>query len=107
MRMRVWRVRARPGARKEVWEDGQLLSITSGGATVDYAYDALGRRFSRTAGGVTTETLYAGTLPLLEKQGSNWTAAYAWGSGQIRRNGEYPLTDLPTGRQAATAPAAR
>ncbi|MCC6729886.1 MAG: hypothetical protein IT208_11175, partial [Chthonomonadales bacterium] len=66
--------------------DGQLVSITSGGATVDYAYDALGRRFSRTAGGVTTETLYAGTLPLLEKQGSNWTAAYAWGSGQIRRN---------------------
>ncbi|MCC6729416.1 MAG: hypothetical protein IT208_08755 [Chthonomonadales bacterium] len=37
--------------------------------------------------------MHAGTLPLLEKQGSNWTAAYAWGSGQIRRNGEYPLTD--------------
>jgi len=40
--------------------EGQLTQITQGQNTTDFVYDALGRRYSRTAGGTTTVFFYAG-----------------------------------------------
>ena len=74
--------------------DGQLTSISTGGSTVSsFAYDALGRRYSRTNGGTTTRFLYGPGGILCEKQGSSFTAAYAYGNGLIRKDGEYPMYD--------------
>ena len=64
---------------------------STGGAA--FAYDAAGRRASRTAGGVTTSFLYDGGGVLLEKQGSTTTATYTYGNSLIRKDGETPLFD--------------
>ena len=69
--------------------DDQLTS--TGGA--GFAYDAAGRRASRTAGGVTTSFLYDGGSVLLEKQGSTTSATYTYGNSLIRKDGETPLFD--------------
>ena len=69
--------------------DDQLTS--TGGA--GFAYDAGGRRVSRTASSVTTNFLYDGGSVLLEKQGSSTTATYAYGNSLIRKDGETPLFD--------------
>ena len=69
--------------------DDQLLS--TGGAA--FAYDAAGRRVSRTAGGVTTSFLFDGGGVLLEKQGGTTTATYTYGNSLIRKDGETPLFD--------------
>ena len=69
--------------------DDQLTS--TGGA--GFAYDAAGRRASRTAGGVTTNFLFDGGSVLLEKQGSTTTATYTYGNALIRKDGETPLFD--------------
>ena len=69
--------------------DNQLVSITTGSNVVGYAYDALGRRVSRTAGGVTTALLYDGGRVILEAQGGNFTGTYTYGVSLIRRNGEF------------------
>jgi RHS repeat-associated protein len=73
--------------------DGQLTSITQGSNVTSFAYDALGRRYSRTSGGTTTRFFYGPGGILCEKQGSTVTAAYAWGNGLIRKDGEYQMTD--------------
>jgi len=44
-------------------------------STTDFVYDALGRRYSRTAGGTTTVFYYAGNQALLERQGDTCGAA--------------------------------
>ncbi|MCX6361682.1 MAG: RHS repeat-associated core domain-containing protein, partial [Armatimonadetes bacterium] len=59
----------------------------------DFAYDALGRRFSRTAGGTTTEFVYGAGGMALEKQGGSYTLAYTQANGLLRRGSEYPLFD--------------
>ena len=69
--------------------DDQLVSTGGSG----FAYDAAGRRVSRTAGGVTTSFLYNGGSVLLEKQGSSTTATYTYGNALIRKDGETPLFD--------------
>ncbi len=69
--------------------DNQLVSITTGSNVVGYAYDALGRRVSRTTGGVTTVSLYDGGRVILEEQGGNFTGTYTYGVSLIRRNGEF------------------
>lgn len=69
--------------------DDQLTS--TGGAS--FAYDAGGRRVSRTASSVTTSFLYDGGSVLLEKQGSTTTATYTYGNSLIRKDGETPLFD--------------
>jgi len=66
---------------------------TIGQNTTDFVYDALGRRYSRTACGTTTVFYYAGSQVLLEKQGDTFTAAYTHGNALLRRNSEYPLYD--------------
>ena len=69
--------------------DDQLTSTGGSG----FAYDAAGRRASRTAGGVTTSFLYDGGAVLLEKQGGTTTATYTYGTSLIRKDGETPLFD--------------
>src|SRR5579862_7315863 len=73
--------------------DRQLLGTTVGGVTTSFAYDALGRRVSRTAGGTTANFYYDGSEILDEKQGSTTTAVYTYGEGLIRKDSEYPLFD--------------
>ncbi|MBM3494715.1 MAG: RHS repeat protein, partial [Armatimonadetes bacterium] len=73
--------------------EGQLTQITQGQNTTDFVYDALGRRYSRTAGGTTTVFYYAGSQVLLEKQGDTFTGVYTYGNSLLRRNSEYPLYD--------------
>src|SRR5436190_667679 len=53
----------------------------------------LAPRYSRAAGGVTTLFLHDGGRVLLEKQGSTYTAVYAYGNALVRKDGEYPLFD--------------
>jgi YD repeat-containing protein len=84
--------------------DGQLTSITQGSNMTSFAYDALGRRISRTAGGVTTQFLSSGSQVWLEKQGNTTTATYTYGNALVRKDGEYPLFDRfrqPARRAAA------
>ena len=69
--------------------DDQLTSASGSG----FAYEAAGRRVSRTAGGVTTGFLYDGGAVLLEKQGGTTTATYTYGTSLIRKDGETPLFD--------------
>ena len=69
--------------------DNQLVSITTGSNVVGYAYDAIGRRVSQTAGGVTTASLYDGRRVILEEQGGTYTGTYTYGVSLIRRNGEF------------------
>jgi len=69
--------------------DDQLT--TAGGSS--FAYDAAGRRVSRTSGGVTTNFLFDGGSILLEKRGSATTATYTYGNALIRKDGETPLFD--------------
>jgi RHS repeat-associated protein len=73
--------------------ESQITSITQGSSTVSFVYDALGRRYSRTAGGTTTVFYYDGGAVVLEKEGANWTAYYGYGNALYRRNSEYPLYD--------------
>jgi RHS repeat-associated protein len=74
--------------------EGRLTSTVTGGVTQSsFVYDGLGRRYSRTNGGTTTRFLYDGGKVLEEKQGSSFTAAYAYGNALIRKDGEYPLFD--------------
>ena len=73
--------------------DGQITQISQGGTSVDFAYDALRRRYSRTAGGTTTVFQYSGSQVLREKQGANYTATYTYGNALIRKDSEVPLFD--------------
>jgi RHS repeat-associated protein len=58
---------------------GRLTTATVAGATVSYAYDALDRRRSRTAGGSTVDYLYAlaSGAPTFEINGSGLITRYA------------------------------
>jgi RHS repeat-associated protein len=74
--------------------EGQLTSTATGGNTISsFAYDALGRRYSRTNGGTTTVFYYGPGGILAEKQGGSFTSAYAYGNGLIRKDDEYPMFD--------------
>ncbi len=74
--------------------EGQLTSTVTGGNTIStFVYDALGRRYSRANGGTTTVFYYGPGGILTEKQGANFTSAYAYGNGMIRKDTEYPMFD--------------
>ena len=54
------------------WQNGrQLASITKGGKTTTYTYNADGQRISKTVDGVTTEFIYAGDILAGQKTGDN------------------------------------
>jgi RHS repeat-associated protein len=94
------------GTTSYTWnDDGTLASRTQGGATVSFtwgydqqlvgmstgqsfAYDAGGRRVSRTAGGVTTTFCFDGSAVVLEKQGSTTVGAYTYGDNLLSRGSE-------------------
>ncbi len=83
--------------------EGQLTQITHGQNTTDFVYDALGRRYSRTAGGTATVFYYAGSQVLLEKQGETFTGVYTYGNSLLRRNSEYPPYDGHGSERTVTA----
>jgi RHS repeat-associated protein len=75
---------------------------------VTFAYDALGRRVSRSAGGTTTTFVRAGDenggQVLLEKQGTTVTASYTYGNALIAKGSETYLFDgLGSSRQTTDA----
>ena len=89
------------GTRTYVWNTrGQLTQVKQGSTVIaSYAYDAIGRRSSRTEGGATTSYLYDGLNPVQETIGSTINPIltglgvdqrYAQGSGATRR---FYLTD--------------
>lgn len=53
--------------------DGQITQINDGIGATHFAYDAGGRRVSRSAGGATTKFVFAGSAVLLEKQNGSVT----------------------------------
>lgn len=67
--------------------ENHLISVDSG-TTATYAYDADGRRVSRTASGATTTYLYdpAGRI-VADIQGTNWMTSYIYLGGRLL--GEY------------------
>jgi RHS repeat-associated protein len=73
--------------------DGNLTSIVKSGNTTTFRYDPLGRQVSRTVNGVTTGYGFDGGQLILEEINGSVTGTYTWGTGLIRRNGEFPLTD--------------
>ena len=70
-----------------------LQAQASGQSTTDFAYEALGRRLSRTAGGTPTEFVYGAGDMVLGKQGGSTTQAYTQGNGLLCRGSEYPMFD--------------
>jgi RHS repeat-associated protein len=62
------------GSQTFTWNDRNQLSSTSGGAA-SFAYDGLGRRLSKTAGGTTTKFLYDGPNGVQEQNSSNTATA--------------------------------
>ena len=61
---------------------GQLVSVTTPSGPVQYAYDALGRRTHRTAGGETTVTVYDGLRPIeAYDAGGAWQHTLPYGPG--------------------------
>lgn len=89
------------GARTYVWNArDQLVEIKEGSNTIaSFEYDVLGRRYTRTEGGITTKYLYDGLDAVQETQGSsvlpvltglNIDERYARGAGANRH---YFLTD--------------
>src|SRR5256886_1350815 len=56
-------------------------------------YDALGRRITRTAGGVTRRFIYGPGGILLEKENTTYPRVYTYGNALVRMNSEYPLMD--------------
>ena len=80
-----------------------MTSTTQGGTTVSFAYDAAGRRHSRSAGGTTTRFLNGPGGVLLENQGANYTATYTHGNALIRKDSEYPLMDGIGSERTVTA----
>ncbi|MFA6082263.1 MAG: DUF6531 domain-containing protein [Patescibacteria group bacterium] len=83
--------------------EGQLTQISQNGTNITYAYDALGRQYSRTAGGTTTVFQMTGNSILLEKQGSTTTGTYSYGNDVIRRDSEYFLYDGAGTNRTTTA----
>jgi len=74
---------ARPEVPEHLWRAVLTVNLD----------DALGRRYSRANGGTTTVFYYGPGGILTEKQGANFTSAYAYGNGLIRKDGEYPMFD--------------
>jgi RHS repeat-associated protein len=73
--------------------DGQLTGITTGGTVKSFGFNAIGRRVTRTAGGVTTRFYYDGDRDLVEKQGATTTGTYTYGEELIRKDSETLLYD--------------
>lgn len=84
--------------------DGQITEINDGIGATNFAYDAGGRRVSRSAGGATTEFAFAGSAVLLEKQSGSVTASYLYGNGLVKKDSETFLYDgLGSSRQSTDA----
>jgi len=67
--------------------DEQLTQVASPlTGTSTFTYDGLGRRVSRTAGGVTTTFYYSGTNITTETQGANVVAHYVYGVNRVSRD---------------------
>ncbi|MGH7164593.1 MAG: hypothetical protein ACREIS_03590, partial [Nitrospiraceae bacterium] len=66
------------GTRTYVWDALNQLERSEGGpeVTVTFAYDALGRRVSKTVGGVTTSYLYDRNDVILELSGGTVVSSY-------------------------------
>jgi RHS repeat-associated protein len=62
------------GSQTYTWNARNQLTATSGGSA-SFAYDGLGRRISRTAGGTTTKYLYDGLNPVQEQNASGSVTA--------------------------------
>jgi len=71
------------GATGYQWDArGRLTQVTlPNSQTVSYSYDPLGRRKSRTVGGVTTTFLYDGAEVVLDRVGASTTVDYLNGAG--------------------------
>lgn len=65
------------GVNSYTWDAlNQLETISGPNLFASFAYDALGRRISKTVGGVTTQYLYDGNEIVAEIQGGTMTATY-------------------------------
>jgi RHS repeat-associated protein len=64
------------GVNTYTWDARNRLTSISGGTTANFQYDPLGRRISKTIGGVTSQFLYDGNDIAQEIQGSAVTASY-------------------------------
>jgi hypothetical protein len=78
--------------------ENRLRLIQQGMSSVEFAYDGLGRRISRTVSSgmsaTTTHFFYDGDRVINEITGSApYVDAYRYGVGLIRRNNEWPLFD--------------
>jgi RHS repeat-associated protein len=62
------------GSKTYSWNARNELTGLSGGVSASFAYDALGRRRSRTVGGTTTQFLYDGLNPVQELASGTPTA---------------------------------
>lgn len=69
------------GTNTYTWNARNQLSGISGGVAASFAYDAQGRRRSRTAGGITTSFLYDGVNLARELNGASTIANYLDGLG--------------------------
>jgi RHS repeat-associated protein len=70
------------GTTTYAWNSaGQLTATSRAGQTTTFGYDELGRRMSRTAGGVTTGTRYAGADVDQEYTGTAKTGLTSFGPG--------------------------
>ncbi len=69
------------GTTSYTWNARNQLTVIAGGASGGFTYDAVGRRTSRTVGGVTTNYLYDGVDAVQEQIGGSPSANYLLGLG--------------------------
>jgi RHS repeat-associated protein len=72
---------ASDGLTSYAWDARNQLTGLSGGTSVSFAYDGLGRRRGKTVGGTTTNFLYDGLNLVQELSGSTATANLLTGGG--------------------------
>lgn len=69
------------GARSFTWDARNRLVAISGAASASFAYDAVGRRISKTVGGGTTDFVYDGLNPVQERSSGGVVANLITGLG--------------------------
>jgi len=76
------RIESVTGSTTLTWDaENRLTQITKAdGTVINYAYDYLSRRISKTAGGTTTHYLYNGWNCIAEYQGNTLSKTLTWGS---------------------------